>query len=93
MNSAARDLEKLSGLGHFLKGSSAAIGVIKVQAICEKIQHYGNKTDIEHHKPLTEEDALDKIKPLLITVKKDYATAEKWLKNYFGPGDPPSLDA
>ncbi|OBZ71399.1 Multistep phosphorelay regulator 1 [Grifola frondosa] len=39
------DLTKLSSLGHFLKGSSAALGVAKVQASCEQIQHYGALRD------------------------------------------------
>ncbi|KAG5221111.1 Multistep phosphorelay regulator [Salix suchowensis] len=37
----AKDLHELSRLGHYLKGSSAAIGIKKVQASCEKIQHCG----------------------------------------------------
>ena len=38
---AAKDLKQLSALGHYLKGSSASIGVTKVKDACEKIQHYG----------------------------------------------------
>merc|ERR1712000_228939 len=35
------DLEQLSALGHFLKGSSATLGLTKVKDSCEKIQHFG----------------------------------------------------
>jgi len=34
-----------SSLGHFLKGSSATLGLIKVKDYCEKIQHFGDKKD------------------------------------------------
>lgn len=92
MNSTKKDLKKLSELGHFLKGSSAALGVAKVQDTCEKIQHLGLLRDEELDKDLTSAGALDAIKPLLVRVKKEYSTAEKWLKNYFGNDEPPPLD-
>lgn len=41
--SQARNLEELSKLGHFLKGSSATLGLIKLRDNCEKIQHYGSR--------------------------------------------------
>lgn len=45
-NALARsDLDQLSQLGHFLKGSSATLGLTKVKDACEKIQHYGAKKD------------------------------------------------
>jgi HPt (histidine-containing phosphotransfer) domain-containing protein len=86
--SEIKDLPKLSSLGHFLKGSSAALGVSKVQASCEKIQHYGQLRDEEESKDLTSEAALEKIEPLLETVKDEYAVAEKWMKNWYLENDP-----
>lgn len=38
-------MEELSSLGHFLKGSSATLGLIKVKDYCEKIQHFGDNKD------------------------------------------------
>ncbi|KAI0761976.1 signal transduction histidine kinase [Trametes elegans] len=78
-----KDLAKLSALGHFLKGSSAALGVSAVQASCEHIQHYGALRDEEHGTDLTEQDALAKIGPLLKRVKREYAVAERWLKEWY----------
>ncbi|KAH9891947.1 histidine phosphotransferase, partial [Cubamyces lactineus] len=78
-----KDLEKLSSLGHFLKGSSAALGVSAVQATCEHIQHYGALRDEENGTDLTAEDALAKIAPLLKRVKREYEVAERWLKNWY----------
>jgi len=80
---AKKDLQKLSTLGHFLKGSSAALGVWKVQASCEKIQHYGQLRDEEEGVDLTDEAALGKIQPLLGQVKVEYRAAEKWLRRWY----------
>ena len=77
----------MSALGHFLKGSSAALGVSKVKDSCEKIQHYGLRRDEEKNKDLTEEEALDMIRVLLLQVKEDYAAAERWLSNWLSNGD------
>jgi osomolarity two-component system phosphorelay intermediate protein YPD1 len=83
INRASKDLAKLSSLGHFLKGSSAALGVSKVQASCEKIQHYGQLRDEEEGKDLSRDAALDKIHQLLGQVKAEYSVAETWLKKWY----------
>ncbi|KAI0734726.1 histidine-phosphotransfer domain HPT domain-containing protein [Fomitopsis betulina] len=80
---AEKDLGKLSSLGHFLKGSSAALGVAHVQASCERIQHYGQLRDEDIGVDLTSDAALQKIEPLLGRVKKEYAVAEAWLKKWY----------
>lgn len=77
------DLPQLSSLGHFLKGSSAALGVIRVQDACEKIQHYGNCRDEEAGKDLGEEEALKLIGKLLEDTKKDYDVAKGWLSRLY----------
>jgi len=79
----AKDLLKLSDLGHFLKGSSAALGVAKVQWSCEKMQHYGKLRDEVNSLDLDETTALEKISTLLVQVKEEHAEAEKWLKKYY----------
>lgn len=83
IHSAKKDLATLSALGHFLKGSSAALGVSAVQASCEDIQHYGALRDEINNVELSPGDALAKIEPLLKRVKTDYAIAERWLKNWY----------
>ena len=90
--SESKDLQKLSSLGHFLKGSSAALGVSAVQTTCEHIQHYGALRDEINDKPLTDEAALAKIGPLLKRVKKEYAVAEKWLQNWYKEHITPAED-
>jgi osomolarity two-component system, phosphorelay intermediate protein YPD1 len=74
----------LSSLGHFLKGSSAAVGLIKLKASCEKIQNYGNKLDETGSKPIPEDDALAKIADVLVIAKQDFRDAEVWLKRFYG---------
>ncbi|KAI8367697.1 signal transduction histidine kinase [Radiomyces spectabilis] len=78
-----KDLPELSRLGHFLKGSSAAIGLKKVKATCEKIQNIGNCQDDTGNGQLDKEDALEKITPLLPQVKEEYAEAKEYLENFY----------
>ncbi|SAL94947.1 hypothetical protein [Absidia glauca] len=78
-----KNLPELSRLGHFLKGSSAAIGLKKVKATCEKIQNIGNCKDETGSSDLNEADALKQISPLLPQVKAEYNEAEEYLKNFY----------
>ncbi|KAJ3774733.1 histidine-phosphotransfer domain HPT domain-containing protein [Lentinula raphanica] len=78
-----KDLEKLSDLGHFLKGSSATLGVTHVQSSCEKIQRYGHLRDEEKGIDLDGEQALKLITQLISQVKGEYSVAEKWMKNWY----------
>jgi osomolarity two-component system phosphorelay intermediate protein YPD1 len=41
------DLNSLSQSGHYLKGSAASLGLIKIQEQCEKIQNYGLQKDFD----------------------------------------------
>ncbi|KAH7351081.1 signal transduction histidine kinase, partial [Rhexocercosporidium sp. MPI-PUGE-AT-0058] len=79
-----KDLATLSSLGHFLKGSSATLGLTKVKDSCEKIQHYGQKKDDEGTEDEPDEDkCLERIKDTLVTVKEEYAEVEKVLKKFY----------
>ncbi|KAN0064391.1 Phosphorelay intermediate protein [Thecaphora frezii] len=80
---ASKDLPELSTLGHFLKGSSAAVGVIKVRDSCECMQHYGKQHDEDGVSDLTEESAMEKITVTLQEVKVQYKEALKALKSFY----------
>ncbi|CCK70548.1 Ypd1p KNAG_0E02890 [Huiozyma naganishii CBS 8797] len=41
------DLKELDNLGHFLKGSSAALGLQRIAWVCERIQNLGRKLEQE----------------------------------------------
>jgi len=79
----SKDLKELSSLGHFLKGSSAALGVSKVSSSCQKIEHYGKQRDEKANRDLTKEDALMRIGALLGTVGAECTNAEAWLEKWY----------
>jgi len=54
-----------------------------VQAICEKVQHYGACRDEEAGESLTPEEALKRISQLLKDCKRDYAVAKVWLTRLY----------
>ncbi|CAE7225581.1 unnamed protein product [Rhizoctonia solani] len=83
----SKDFNTLSSKGHFLKGSSAALGVKKVQGWCEHIQHYGNLRDEVKGIDLSEQQALRGIELIMPKLKKDYESAKVWLINYYKEND------
>jgi len=83
VHSASGDCKKLSSLGHFLKGSSATLGVTKVQNSCESIQHYGDLRDNKTAKNLAPDVALSKISAVLKEAKEEYKEAEIWLRKWY----------
>jgi len=90
----AKEHLKLASLGHFLKGSSATLGLTKVADLCEKIQHHGELRDTVSPgevtiKALNKDDALAEIGSLLKKVKEEYVLAEKWLRAFYA--DPKAL--
>lgn len=81
---AKGNLESLSSLGHFLKGSSATLGLTKVKDACEKIQHYGaHKDETGTHTVPDANVCLERIKKIMPTLKHDYSEAESILKRYY----------
>ncbi|KAJ5923482.1 hypothetical protein N7454_008727 [Penicillium verhagenii] len=79
------DLDELSSLGHFLKGSSATLGMTHVKDGCEKIQHYGARKD-ETGSTSEPDDkvSLKKIDTTVKDVKIAYAKVERFLRRYYG---------
>ncbi|BCS20613.1 Hpt domain-containing protein [Aspergillus puulaauensis] len=85
-----KKLSELSSLGHFLKGSSATIGLTKVKDACEKIQHYGaGKDESGTNDEPDEKVSLEKIGKTLETAKKDYKEVEAFFREYFGDEETP----
>ncbi|KAI2610993.1 histidine-phosphotransfer domain, HPT domain-containing protein [Hypoxylon fragiforme] len=79
----SRNLEELYRLGHFLKGSSATLGLTKVKDSCEKIQRYGKKENLDGTPETDETLCLTRVTETLKTVKAEYADVEQTLKNFF----------
>jgi osomolarity two-component system, phosphorelay intermediate protein YPD1 len=76
-----KNLSELSSLGHFLKGSSAALGVFKVQLSCEHIQHYGHLK--EGTNTITEAEAIVKITNTLARTRDEFAEAKRELESIY----------
>lgn len=78
------DLDTLSSLGHFLKGSSATLGLTKVKDSCEKIQHYGAHKDEAGNNAIPDSKlCLDRIKTTMVALKHDYGEAEIILRRFY----------
>jgi osomolarity two-component system phosphorelay intermediate protein YPD1 len=64
-------------LGHFLKGSSATLGLLKVKDVCQKIQHYGEKKDETGINDEPDEQKLLRLsEEALMELKEEYAIVE-----------------
>lgn len=80
-----KKLQDLSSLGHFLKGSSATLGLSKVKEACEKIQHYGAGKDETGAVAQTDEaTSLKNIDATLKDAKHDYREVESFLRKFYG---------
>lgn len=55
-NLKAKNLDKLSSLGHYLKGSAAALGLNTISIECERIQNYGHKINFDNFELEDEKD-------------------------------------
>lgn len=83
MHSDKKELIKLSELGHFLKGSSATLGLIKIRDGCEKIQRYGKNENEDGSPEPDSELCLNRIKEALAAVRADYEEVEKLLRQFY----------
>lgn len=83
----AKNLDELSKLGHFLKGSSATLGFTKVRDECEKIQHYGHKKNDTGELDEPDEDkCLRLINESLAEAKRAYKAVNELMKTYYAEG-------
>ncbi|OCK74451.1 putative multistep phosphorelay regulator 1 [Lepidopterella palustris CBS 459.81] len=83
-NLAKKDLAQLSALGHFLKGSSATLGLTKVKDSCEKIQHFGgNKDETGTRDEPDDEVCLSRLKNTIEQAKQEFHDVEKVLRKFY----------
>lgn len=79
-----KDLAELSALGHFLKGSSATLGLTKVRDSCEKIQHFGaHKDETGTREEPNAEVCLSKCKATIAQAKEEFKEVEKALRRFY----------
>jgi HPt (histidine-containing phosphotransfer) domain-containing protein len=87
-NSEKKDLAQLSALGHFLKGSSATLGLTKVKDHCEKIQHYGAHKDETGTRDEPDVDVcIDNLKVSIAQAKKEFKVVERLLRRFYHDDD------
>jgi osomolarity two-component system phosphorelay intermediate protein YPD1 len=84
----AKNLDELSELSHFLKGSSAILGLTKVTDSCEKIQRYGKKENEDGTPETDEELCLSRVTVALKSLKTEYSEAETVLRKFFNTPAP-----
>jgi osomolarity two-component system phosphorelay intermediate protein YPD1 len=79
-----KDLATLSSLGHFLKGSSATLGLTKVKDSCEKIQHFGARKDESgaNDEP-DDEVSLQKLETTIAQAKQEFSDVEQVLRKFY----------
>lgn len=80
---AKKDVATLSSLGHFLKGSSAALGVTKMQATCEMMQHYGHLKEADGTGKIDKDEAVKRIDALVVRVRGEFVDAKTWFDDFF----------
>ncbi|KAI5791666.1 signal transduction histidine kinase [Peziza echinospora] len=81
---AKNDLGKLSSLGHFLKGSSATLGIIKMKKACEMIQNFGACLDESGLTPEPDQKlCLDRIKKTLPRMRDDFQNVKTLLEKFY----------
>jgi len=79
-----KDLGQLSQLGHFLKGSSATLGLTKVKDSCEKIQHFGARKDETGTQSEPDDNkSLRKTELSVGQAKHEFEEAEQLLKRFY----------
>ncbi|KAH7311655.1 hypothetical protein B0I35DRAFT_481604 [Stachybotrys elegans] len=76
-------LAELSSLGHYLKGSSATLGVTTVKDGCEKIQLYGKMIGDNGAPEDDRNKCLVNIKTKLDEIRQEYQDVEAALRRFF----------
>ncbi|KNE72567.1 hypothetical protein AMAG_17009 [Allomyces macrogynus ATCC 38327] len=80
---ASQNLEALSRQGHFLKGSAAALGIVKLKRAFEKIQYLGQGKDETGAGSSAPDQALARIAQLMNDVDAALAEAHRAFAAYY----------
>ncbi|KAJ3361874.1 hypothetical protein GGF32_006903 [Allomyces javanicus] len=80
---ASQNLEALSRQGHFLKGSAAALGIVKLKKAFEKIQYLGQGKDESGAGSSAPDQALARIAQLMNDVNAALAEAHRAFAAYY----------
>lgn len=93
-NVELKDLDKLSSLGHYLKGSAAALGLVTIAEQCERMQNYGHKINCDDYSldsDLSESDGdaywVSLVEDAMAKAKTAFEESKEALIEYFGDFD------
>ncbi|QEU61110.1 Ypd1 [Kluyveromyces lactis] len=75
-----KNLDQLGQLGHFLKGSSASLGLQRIAWVCERIQNYGQKRE---GSGITDDNYIQLIQNSLDLARKEFDSAKNELGQYY----------
>ena len=76
-------MDELSKLGHYLKGSSATLGLVHIRDSCEKIQHWGAGYDETGSNSEDPEKCLTFISKEVRKLRAEYGIVRKALTEYY----------
>lgn len=76
-----QSLQILSQHGHYLKGSAASLGLVRLQEQCERIQSYGLKKDLDDIGANTPWH--ERIKEALVKAREEFALVRVVLGKYY----------
>ncbi|KAH3672440.1 hypothetical protein WICMUC_004276 [Wickerhamomyces mucosus] len=76
------ELNKISQYGHYLKGSAASLGLIKIQEQCERIQNYGLKKNFDGLLS-NDSDFLGGIIEALQNARDEFKNSRKFFSDYY----------
>lgn len=79
----SQDLTQLSSLGHFLKGSSAALGLQRIAWACERIQNYGRKREGSLASQQDNAHYLSLIAETLQLARQEFGLAKQELSKFY----------
>ncbi|KAF7980873.1 hypothetical protein HWV62_36547 [Athelia sp. TMB] len=79
---AANAPAEVAALGHFLKGSASALGVQRLGATCQDIEHHGQLAAAAAS-PASSGEAMARIGRLLGRVEGECVAAERWLGRWY----------
>ncbi|KAH7099417.1 signal transduction histidine kinase [Auriculariales sp. MPI-PUGE-AT-0066] len=77
-----KDTRQFRALGEYLKGSSSALGIRKVQLSCQRIQECVSRYNPTGHDHVTTDVAFECITALVCRVKDEFREARAWLEDW-----------
>ncbi|AMD19434.1 HBR533Wp [Eremothecium sinecaudum] len=82
LESGCPSLDKLSSLGHFLKGSSASLGLQRMAWACERIQNYKKRANLPSDSS-SDASITAMIREGLSMAQTEFQCARKELSKYY----------